>query len=71
MRHGAKSEYRRHQNLAVIADLRERERELLVLKHDVPEPPPGTFGLPVDDSNSTSLVFVLSKLELKLKIARN
>lgn len=49
LRHATKAEYRRQQNMAAIADLRERERSLLVMKHDVPEPTAaGTFGVPND-----------------------
>ena len=47
MRHSTKAEYKRLQNLDAINDLRGRERDLLVMKHALEEPPTGTFGVPV------------------------
>eukprot|EP00613_Pedinella_sp_CCMP2098_P000888 CAMPEP_0171624180 /NCGR_PEP_ID=MMETSP0990-20121206/18451_1 /TAXON_ID=483369 /ORGANISM="non described non described, Strain CCMP2098" /LENGTH=255 /DNA_ID=CAMNT_0012190651 /DNA_START=46 /DNA_END=813 /DNA_ORIENTATION=- len=45
MRHSTKADYRRSQNLASIEDLRTRELDLLVFKHDLPEPTPsGSWG---------------------------
>eukprot|EP00615_Pteridomonas_danica_P008757 CAMPEP_0114350468 /NCGR_PEP_ID=MMETSP0101-20121206/16380_1 /TAXON_ID=38822 ORGANISM="Pteridomonas danica, Strain PT" /NCGR_SAMPLE_ID=MMETSP0101 /ASSEMBLY_ACC=CAM_ASM_000211 /LENGTH=189 /DNA_ID=CAMNT_0001489707 /DNA_START=203 /DNA_END=772 /DNA_ORIENTATION=- len=46
MRHSTKAEYKRLQNLDAINDLRGRERDLLVMKHALEEPPTGTFGVP-------------------------
>ncbi len=54
LRHSTKADYRRHQNLAAVGELRERERELLVMKHAIPSPPLGTFGLPDDADISSS-----------------
>jgi hypothetical protein len=46
MRHSTKAAYKRNQNLDAIEDLRYRERTILIEKHDIKEPPPGTFGVP-------------------------
>ena len=54
MRHATKAEYRRSQNLAAIEDLRTREMDLLIFKHDLPEPTlSGSWGNP-DDFQATS-----------------
>jgi len=54
MRSSTKADYRRSQNLKTIADIREREKGLLIFKHQIPEPTPsgawpapeGTFSPP-------------------------
>ena len=45
MRHSTKAEFRRNQNRSYLADLRDREKGLLVLKHAIPDPvPTGTWA---------------------------
>jgi hypothetical protein len=38
MRTSTKADYRRSQNLQTIADIRDREKGLLVFKHQIPDP---------------------------------
>ena len=40
MRHAAKAEYRRKQNLAQLGELRDREKSILELKHGLVDLPP-------------------------------
>lgn len=57
LRHATKADYRRQQNMAAIADLREREKSLLVMKHDISEPTPtGTFGFPDESQNQAEFL---------------
>ena len=44
MRHQTKKDYRRTENISAIEEMREKEKDLLVMKHDIPEPAPNTFG---------------------------
>ena len=44
MRHQTKKDYRRSENIAAIEDMREKEKDLLIMKHDIPLAAPNTFG---------------------------